>query len=498
MLRIKTVVQNKVLQSTMAALKHNSPTPIQSLLPQSYHCHEKWQHFLNDQTSSLNMTSQKASELLISAKDHAMKGGNISELDIDTLSLAIGKGWFDENELDIFERNILPAFRKGPRASSGLPSTSAIISRGYLKKNLIQRLKNVFENKKDFGVFPDHISIAEILDDLIARNNNQDAAFCAAEWMLQEDWASSKISNSLSLLGSWNRAIQLEKYEIDLRCPGEEAEEEEIIRLNFLINPYNDLHFDLVSEHHRVGKTLLSLGHYLEEPNCSLIGAVLFEDFAKLTELFENSQATYSMEALDKFEQLLTEAETKEAVEEKWKPHMEQHIDRVLIDRKISKEEQSSTVENFKKFKDQLDSKGKIVKENNFVGAKLTALVQKAVEEEAKRDVAYREKQLMEEWPQLRQKLIQQQLYEAGRTEAIANSRERIGEIRDKMETLAYFERKDEIGVFKSISERTQKELEEEKLRKQEERKIRRWKKPKVKLEEARSLNKGLYPLTGV
>ncbi|KAF5285612.1 hypothetical protein FQR65_LT13093 [Abscondita terminalis] len=178
-----------------------------------------------------------------------VKTKTISPVDVDVFAHAIRDDTYSDELLDLIHK-----LRMSSESSNTLNSTSHAVIRYLMNFGKLEQLLAVLDDRLNYGVFLEDFSANLLLDTFLKKEDYVSAARVASQLMLQEDFK-HPISSSLSLLACYK--YLLSPGEWPQPSKPEEPEEEVRIRVNYVRNPYNDEHFDLVDPIKIVGKTLM-------------------------------------------------------------------------------------------------------------------------------------------------------------------------------------------------------------------------------------------------
>ncbi|KAK2711898.1 small ribosomal subunit protein mS27-like [Artemia franciscana] len=259
-----------------------SPRFFRNFLSQAYHCEEQW----NERLSSALLSQVNFDELNNELLKAFSASAKVTPVDFD---IYVNK-MTDENHLIDFEE-IINRFRRSPSTAFVLPSSQHAVIRALVKLNKSDLLMKMLNDRLNYGIFLDSYTSCLLMDMFLKGNNYQDAAKCAIQLMLQEDFGSD-LSKSLAMYSCFLYLFNpsTEPWNPFPKPVIEEPEEEVKVRVDYIREPYFDDHFDLENPQHLIGKTfayanLDGSGSY--ELSLQLLGWTLYEKFNNLKEVLK-------------------------------------------------------------------------------------------------------------------------------------------------------------------------------------------------------------------
>jgi len=173
-------------------------------------------------------------------------------------------------DVDIFANNVQNSsqaehmeelmfkLRRTPHTLHTLDSTHHAAVRAMLDFGSSENLVKMLDDRMNYGLFLDEYSAVLVLDKFLDIGDNQAAARCASQLMLQEE--NFKIANALGNLACWRYISSSEK--VDWFFPDEiqvDENPDEVIRVRVktVPNKYTDDHFDLRDPDRILGKTFI-------------------------------------------------------------------------------------------------------------------------------------------------------------------------------------------------------------------------------------------------
>lgn len=157
-----------------------------------------------------------------------------------------------------------------------------------------------------------------LMDYFIKKNDFRGAARTASLMMLQEDF-NNEVGRILALysvhmyLQDENRANWFDEDELPKKEEVKEEDEEEIqyVRVPFLLNPYDDDHFDLRNPMFICGKTLYHVGKEFDDivgRSVQIFGLALYNKWSKalsVLDKFEKNSKVVLSETIDKVNEVI-------------------------------------------------------------------------------------------------------------------------------------------------------------------------------------------------
>jgi len=327
--------------------------------------------------------------------------------------------------------DLMLKLRTTDEASNLFDSTQHALVRNYIDNNYMDMLVHVLSNRSEYGIFLDHYSANMLLDKMIQEKNFKLGARFATLIALQEDFE-NPITTYMSLYNCYKFAKNLEIFEDLLEKPVEVVEEEvatkgkkkkgEIrIRVRYLLNPHFDDHFDLKNTNHLLGKTFLYLADEVLSSNetlsnsLKLIGFSLYEKFDKGNEFLDKATNSFFF---------------KETVE--------------LVKSFSEKVENLDTNEPAKNFFAAVNSLSSLKNEN--VDEIIEKSIQKAIEEQASKDIEG-QKKLYATWIEEREQKLNHEIHRMQRIQRLVNIEKMQEDLDQQEKKLWFFENEEQIDL---------------------------------------------------
>lgn len=238
-----------------------------TFLSQAYYCQEVWNSRMND-----NLLQKVNLEELYQELDQRFQRlRHLSAVDVDIFANTVQSNLYVDEMLDLLHK-----LRLSADTGNTLNSTSHAVIRALLQYGNKKDLLNVLNDRINYGIFLDYYTANILMDTFWKEKDFTSGAQVASQLMLQEEFG-HPLSTQLSLLHCWN--FLLNPGEWPIPSPPEEPEEEIKIRVKYIVNPFDDDHFDLKDPQKIVGKTLALLTNKKEDSlsrSFNLLGWVLY------------------------------------------------------------------------------------------------------------------------------------------------------------------------------------------------------------------------------
>lgn len=298
-------------------------------LSESYLSEKLWTERLNCQTLSGDQ------EILKGINQRIITGNSLNSFELDVFVNVANPSSDNVSQLNE-SINQLRGIRRSLLAHTIMPSTCQALSRLFIDSNRLPSLIHALEQRSDFGLFPDFYTMNILIDKALELEKYDLGTKLASYVMLQEEFGLNKITDALSIIATSqylhkktdfsNFAVHdansdpifaqtksetsNEQFEPNKQSNDDEEEGEEdanYVRVPFLINPYNDNHFDLTCPRLISAKILRSLGKVYRDKNEALsmrlkvIGEILAGEWSEVsTSLDSLRQSNVSMRDCDK------------------------------------------------------------------------------------------------------------------------------------------------------------------------------------------------------
>lgn len=309
-------------------------------------------------------------------------------------------------------------------------------------------------DRLNYGLFPNHYALNLLMDSFIKKADFHNAAKVAYSLMLQEDF-SNQVSAFLSLYSTVQHLLSSNID--DLAPPPKEQSdgEENWIKVDYIVFPYYDDHFDIKDERFLLGKTLRMLGNVksVDVPkdirsSLKLIGLGLYHKFPKglalLKDILNSEESSISQQALDYFAASLEKVEARDPNE----PEVElalRTVDDVIHRLLPTTEEKARYQTEFSELKDQLLSQNKV--QTDFDLGKLTTeFVTANVSKFEEQDISTQEN-VFNIWTEERKKELEVQIAAFKKTARIEEMKKQIKELQEQEEMLTYFDYEEKIRL---------------------------------------------------
>lgn len=254
-------------------------------LAESYKLNQEWA----DRLKTPLLQKVKAEDLFIEIESKFHQRKEISPVDVDIYANKINDGLHMDEIADLLQK-----LRTTAGATKLFDSTQHALIRNYIENNNMESLVHVLDHRSQFGVFLDYYSANMLLDKLITEKNYKLGARFSTIFALQEEFE-NPITTLMMVFTCYKFLDNLETFDDLIVKPIEEEEEEKSkskkkkdeikVRLDYLINPFFDDHFDLRNTNHLMGKTFLYLADEVESKDealansLKLLGYSLYEKF---------------------------------------------------------------------------------------------------------------------------------------------------------------------------------------------------------------------------
>ncbi|KAI0981386.1 hypothetical protein GJ496_011048 [Pomphorhynchus laevis] len=256
-------------------------------LPESYYSYEKWDQLLTDDVMQFKLNPFMES---LNKDFNSNRKVTATKMDILASKLAFAE---TTDEL-IWAEDLLKAFRRSSEYLKIPASLSHGLIRSYIDVQQTERLVDILEHKKRFGVFiNDQYSANILIDSLLDTKYYLGALRVAAEIALQEE---EPRNGTLLCYLSLYSILQHIKTNINYICPTtpidthqnqeEEDEDVEQVKVKYKPNFTYDNHFDIRDNKLLAGKALKYFVPALEQqvPHLKLLAFALMEDAEKCYE----------------------------------------------------------------------------------------------------------------------------------------------------------------------------------------------------------------------
>lgn len=248
----------------------------------SYSLQEVW----DKRMKSPILSKIKVEDMYYELENQFNHFASASALDIDLFANAV----VSENNIEEVE-DIVHKLRLSPEAVNILESTHHAFIRLFLTFGYTDELLRILNDRLNYGIFPDDYCTILMIDKFLRDNNYRDAAKVAVLQMLQEDF-SNPIVKYMALYSCLKYLENPSPWnpEVEEVTKTEDDDEEIKVRVSYIRNPFFDDHFDLVSPHHLIGKTLVMIGCEMSDDlgrTYQLIGNCLHNKWDCLKTLIE-------------------------------------------------------------------------------------------------------------------------------------------------------------------------------------------------------------------
>lgn len=323
--------------------------------------------------------------------------------------------------------------RSTEEATNVFDSTTHALVRNYLEHKNYDFLVHVLINRTDFGVFLDNYTANKVLDALIQEKNFKLGARVATLIALQEDfehpittfmsaYTVNQFLNQLEQFDDLVEKVAEEEVKEEAPKPKKKTKVEEIkIRVNYLINPYFDDHFDLKNSYHLLGKTLLLLADAVQSSNetlansFQLLGYALYDKFEEGNKFLENGKsANFFKDSVDVVKSLAERVENLEANEPA------------------------------KKFFETVNALPSLKDEN--VADIIDGHIKQAIAQQAEKDVEG-QKKLYLKWNEHREQRLNEEISRHNRIQRLSNIEQLQKDLEKDEKKLWFFENEDKIDL---------------------------------------------------
>lgn len=283
-----------------------------SFLSEAYLCNEEWQSRLRDPL----ITQVKTSSLYYEMDRRFNAKKPVSAVDVNVFA----NGVVEKDYLDELE-DVVHRFRRTPSTVDAGDRLSHAVIRAFLDHDAGDALMRILNDRVNYGIFHDYYTANLMMDRFLNAKNYRDAAKVATLMMLQDDF-DHPIARQLALYSCHMYLLnpQPEPWEpVQEKVEENDDEEEVIVRVRYIVQPYFDDHFDLRDHKHLIGKTLVGLAKDGKDAvglTSQIIGWTLFEKWDKLSNLLNSIKgdpdARLMKDGVEMAKKLLSEFGSKE------------------------------------------------------------------------------------------------------------------------------------------------------------------------------------------
>lgn len=290
-----------------------TPTNVRFFLSEAYKCSDAW----NARLQSPILKKIRPDTFYYDLDTKYQRTGKICAVDLDILANSIGEKKLLDELADMVHK-----LRFTADTQYTLPSTSHAVVRHHVdfgSETEFANLIYILDDRLNYGVFLDTFSANLCLDKMLRAENYRMAAKVATFLMLQEDFTNA-INRALSLYAcvkylqdpqSFDDLVKNEANDDDVAARIHAAlqardpkakkakkriQKEEIrVRIHYIRNAHFDDHFDLRNSFHLVGKTLMAIGHHMDDAvgfSSRLLGQAFYEKYADGCQLIESLGAS--------------------------------------------------------------------------------------------------------------------------------------------------------------------------------------------------------------
>jgi len=291
---------------------------VRHYLSSSYKCEKVWQERLE----SPILKDIDVGNFAVGLQEKLDIDGQVPAIDVDILANKLE--FLDPFQLD-YALNVFSRFRDTAQTGAAPPSLQHAVIRALLKFGETERLLYILNHRLKYGIFLDQYSANMCMNDLIEKEAYYEAGLVAIELMLIEDFGSD-LTRLMAIYCSYMALEQTphEKLSEEINPADPEPEDEELVKVDFIINPWYDDHWDLPTAAHRLGKTLAMATNnasFTEDKlSCSirLLGFAHWQKFQSGIDLLQklaNTEGKISIDAVDQFHKALSDVNAGEREE---------------------------------------------------------------------------------------------------------------------------------------------------------------------------------------
>lgn len=445
-------IKRNIKRSTFCKFRNVHRTyGVRQFLDADYSCQKAWEQRL----STPILQKVDVADFAMKVQEKFDKEGQVSAIDIDILANKLEQ--LDPYQLD-FIQNLFYRFRHTREAKNVLASTHHAVVDGLLKLGDEGRLLEILKQKIDYGIFLDYPKANMLLDHFIDKKQYKNAAQIACDMMLQEELA-HPITRLLAWYAChlrWQEWLAEDRQSAEDHQstePAEDEEEETFIPVLYIREPWYDDHFDIPKEIQMVGKTLTMVTEGQDNivgNSHRLVGWALYEKFDQgiqlLQELVESDKnELLTKEAMSSFMDCLTNCETKEPEEPPEKGMLRMHH----LYPYVTPELKTEMLQRAEELVQKLETSGKIAECD--MEAHLISELKTCIDKVQQRDMSEQEA-AFKDWNEQRDTLLQEQIKRQQEILKRAELTKRLEELREKEETLSYFDQQEKVAFKISVA----------------------------------------------
>lgn len=420
---------------------------VRHYLSSSYKCEKVWQERLESPV----LKDIDVGNFAVRLQEKLDKEGQVPAIDIDIFANKLE--FLDPYQLD-YALSVISRFRNTAQTGATPPSMQHAVIRALLKFGETKRLLYILNHRLEYGIFLDQYSANMCMSDLIEKEAYYEAGLVAIELMLIEGFGSD-LTRLMSIYCSHMALEQTpyEKLSEEVNPSDPEPEDEELVRVHYIINPWYDDHWDLPTVAHRLGKTLAMATNgasFTEDKlNCSirLLGLAHWQKFELGVELLQtlaNSDGKISINAVDQFHKLLSDVDVGEYEEVEIGMRRLHHVRPI-----ITEEDKSRLLDRVDLLRGQLKNNEQLISID--ITADIKTRLDAAQRLEEAEHISSLES-LYTQWNATRKKVFEQYIEEIEKQKKKIAISERLKKLTRTEEKLSFFKQrgKIELGIVKS------------------------------------------------